>query len=92
MPLSYHDNISDFSCQKIKTKPNDIVYLFTDGYIDQFGGQEEKKFQRTQFKQVLLKNHKNPLAVQKEMLLDIYHTWKGSEDQVDDITVVGLKL
>jgi CheY-like chemotaxis protein len=92
MPLSYHDNISDFSCQKIKTKPNDLVYLFTDGYIDQFGGQEEKKFQRTQFKQVLLKSHKNPLAVQKEMLLDIYHTWKGSEDQVDDITVVGLKL
>jgi sigma-B regulation protein RsbU (phosphoserine phosphatase) len=92
MPLSYHDNISDFSCQKIKSKPNDLVYLFTDGYIDQFGGQEEKKFLRNQFKQVLLRIHKNPMVVQKEMLMDTYNNWKGNGDQVDDITVVGLKL
>jgi sigma-B regulation protein RsbU (phosphoserine phosphatase) len=92
MPLSYHDNISDFSCQKIKTRQDDLIYLFTDGYIDQFGGQEDKKFLRDQFKQVLLKIHKHPLEVQKEMLLDIYNKWKGNGDQVDDITVVGLKL
>jgi serine phosphatase RsbU (regulator of sigma subunit) len=82
----------DFSHQEIKTEPNDLVYLFTDGFVDQFGGQEEKKFLRDQFKQVLLKIHKNPLAVQKEMLLDTYNTWKGNGDQVDDITVVGLRL
>jgi serine phosphatase RsbU (regulator of sigma subunit) len=92
MSLSYHDKMSDFSCQEIKTRPDDLVYLFTDGYIDQFGGQEEKKFLRNQFKQILLKIHKNPLAVQKEMLLDTYTNWKGNGDQVDDITVVGLKL
>jgi len=92
MPLSYHDKISDFSCQEIKTRQDDLIYLFTDGYVDQFGGQEDKKFLRNQFKQVLLKIHKNPMEVQKEMLLDTYKIWKGSEDQVDDITVVGLKL
>ncbi len=92
MTLSYLDNIFDFSRQEIKTRPDDLVYLFTDGYIDQFGGQEEKKFLRDQFKQVLLKIHKNPLVVQKEMLLDTYNSWKGNGDQVDDITVVGLKL
>ena len=92
MPLSYHDNISDFSCQEIKTRRNDLIYLFTDGYTDQFGGQREKKFLRAQFKELLLGNHKNPLAVQKEMLLDTFHNWKGSQEQVDDITVVGLKL
>ena len=92
MTLSYQDNIFDFSHQEIKTKPNDLVYLFTDGFVDQFGGQEEKKFQRTQFKQVLLKINKNPMIVQREMLRDIYNSWKGNREQVDDITVVGLRL
>jgi phosphoserine phosphatase RsbU/P len=92
MTLSYQDNAANFSHQEIETKKNDIVYLFTDGFVDQFGGQEDKKFRRAQFKQVLLKNHKNPLAVQKEMLLDTYLKWKGIGEQVDDITVVGLRL
>jgi phosphoserine phosphatase RsbU/P len=92
MTLSYQDNTPDFSRQEIKTKRKDLVYLFTDGFVDQFGGQEDKKFRRTRFKQVLLRNHKNPLPVQKEMLLDTYLKWKGKEEQVDDITVVGLRL
>ncbi|OFY61786.1 MAG: hypothetical protein A2V64_04655 [Bacteroidetes bacterium RBG_13_43_22] len=92
MTLSYQNNIFDFSRQEIKTRPDDLVYLFTDGFVDQFGGQEEKKFLRAQFKQALLKIHKHPLEVQKKMLLDTYHIWKGSGEQVDDITVVGLKL
>jgi serine phosphatase RsbU (regulator of sigma subunit) len=92
MTLSYDDNISDFSRQEIQTKPNDLVYLFTDGYVDQFGGEFEKKFRKARFKEVLLRNHKYALAVQKEMLLDIYYNWKGNGDQVDDITVVGLRL
>lgn len=92
MTLSFQDNISDFTRQEIQTKPNDLVYLFTDGYVDQFGGECEKKFRTSQFKEVLLSNHKYALTVQKEMLLDVYYNWKGSEDQVDDITVVGLKL
>lgn len=92
MTLSFQDNNSDFSHQKIKTKPNDLIYLSTDGYTDQFGGKEEKKFRRAQFKQILLKNHKYTLSVQKEMLLDTYNSWKGNGEQIDDITVVGLKL
>lgn len=92
MPISYHDNISDFTCQEINIRPNDLVYLFTDGFIDQFGGENEKKFLRNQFRQVLLKIHKNPMASQKEMLLLTYKNWKGNREQIDDITVIGLKL
>jgi serine phosphatase RsbU (regulator of sigma subunit) len=84
--------MSDFSCQEIKTRPNDLIYLFTDGYMDQFGGQELKKFRTAQFKEVLIKYHKSPLEVQKQLLLDAYLNWRGKEEQVDDITVVGLKL
>lgn len=92
MTLSYQDFISDFSRKEILTKPDDIVYLFTDGYVDQFGGERDKKFSRAQFKEVLLRNHKYDLSVQKEMLMDIYNNWKGNREQVDDITVVGLRL
>jgi sigma-B regulation protein RsbU (phosphoserine phosphatase) len=92
MTLSFQDIYSDFSHQKIKTRPGDLIYLSSDGYTDQFGGEEEKKFRRAQFREVLLKNHKNTLAVQKEMLLDTYNRWKGNGEQVDDITVVGLRL
>lgn len=92
MPLGYHRNMAGFSNHEIKTKQNDLIYLFTDGYMDQFGGQDVKKFLSSQFKEVLLRNHKNPLSVQKEILLDTHLTWKGDEEQVDDIIVLGLKL
>jgi len=92
MPLSYSDKMSDFSCQEIWTKPKDIIFLFTDGYADQFGGKEGKKFLQSQFKEILVKYHKKPLEVQKEMLQAAYLNWRGKEEQVDDITVVGLRL
>jgi phosphoserine phosphatase RsbU/P len=92
MPLSYHDKMSDFSCQEIKTKPNDLIYLFTDGYRDQFGGQNQKKFGSTHFKEFLIRHHKKPLPEQKQLLLDAYLNWRSKEEQVDDITIVGLKL
>jgi serine phosphatase RsbU (regulator of sigma subunit) len=92
MPLSHHIKMSDFSSQEITTRQDDLIYLFTDGYMDQFGGPNLKKFSSAQFKEALLRQHKNSMEIQKQMLLDTYLNWRGNEDQVDDITVVGLKL
>ena len=84
--------MDDFSTQEMVTKPDDLIYLFTDGYKDQFGGPYLKKFRSAQFKEALLKNHKEPLNVQKHILHETYIKWRGQEEQVDDITVLGLKL
>lgn len=92
MPLSYADNMSDFTGKEMKLAPEDLIYMFTDGYTDQFGGQFSRKFHRTQFKEILLKNHKRTLEWQKQLLLDAHIIWKGYEEQVDDVTVVGLKV
>jgi CheY-like chemotaxis protein len=92
MPLSYHAKMTDFSSQEIKTRKNDLIYLSTDGFIAQFGGQKQKKFSSAQFKELLIIHHMNPLEVQKQLLLDAFLNWKGKEEQVDDITVVGLRL
>jgi serine phosphatase RsbU (regulator of sigma subunit) len=92
MPLSYEDKMSDFTHYEMKMSPKDLIYMFTDGYTDQFGGPLSKKFSRKRFKEILLKNQKRTLEWQKQLLLDAHIIWKGYEDQVDDITVVGLKI
>ncbi len=90
--LAYSENLSDFSLQKMILHPDDIIYMFTDGYKDQFGGQDMKKLGSCRFRELLIRSHKNPLETQKQLLLDALNDWKGNEEQVDDITVVGLKL
>ena len=92
MPLSHHVRMTDFSSREIKTRLDDRVYLFTDGYRDQFGGQNLKKFGSIQFKELLIRNNQKSLDIQKQILMETYLSWKGIEEQVDDITVVGLKL
>jgi DNA-binding response OmpR family regulator len=92
MPLSFEENMSDFTKQEMKLESEDLIYMFTDGYTDQFGGPRSKKFSRAQFKDTLSKNHKKPLEIQKKLLLQAHLDWKGNEDQVDDVTVVGLKI
>jgi phosphoserine phosphatase RsbU/P len=92
MPLSHHLIMKDFSSKEVKIQKNDCVYLFTDGYMDQFGGQMVKKFGYQRFRDLLLRIHQMPFKSQKVALLNEFVTWKEQEDQVDDITIVGLKL
>jgi serine phosphatase RsbU (regulator of sigma subunit) len=68
------------------------VYLFTDGYADQFGGPNGRKFMYKQFKEVLLKNNDKTMLEQKEILENILVNWKGKNEQIDDITVIGIKI
>jgi serine phosphatase RsbU (regulator of sigma subunit)/Flp pilus assembly protein TadD len=72
--------------------PGDAVYLFSDGLADQFGGPKGKKFKYKQFKDLLLAAASQPLPEQKKNLEQAFDNWKGSQEQVDDVCVVGLRV
>ena len=69
----------------------DLLYLYSDGYADQFGGPSGKKFKHKQFKQLLLEIHKKPLSEQKSILDQRFESWRGSIEQLDDLCVIGIK-
>jgi serine phosphatase RsbU (regulator of sigma subunit) len=66
-----------------------MIYLFTDGYADQFGGPERKKFKYRRFRHLLLTIHKLPVQEQRLHLIKSMEDWMGSEEQIDDIMVLG---
>jgi serine phosphatase RsbU (regulator of sigma subunit) len=84
-PQSFRNN-------EIDLKEGDCLYLFSDGYADQFGGLESKKFMYKKFEELLLQVHSLPVEAQKDELYKTYLKWKGSNDQVDDILVIGIKI
>lgn len=93
MPIGIHLNFKrPFTLVELDVKKGDMVYLFSDGYADQFGGIRNKKFRYKNFQDLLLKNHKKPLEKQKEILEKTILEWKGNHNQVDDILVMGYKI
>lgn len=94
IPIGYSDKEVDFENISLEVSKNDLVYMFSDGYVDQFGGPDErtKRFMIKRFKEILLANHLLPLEQQKETLLSELITWKGDSDQTDDILVLGIRF
>jgi sigma-B regulation protein RsbU (phosphoserine phosphatase) len=81
-----------FANNEIEIRKDDMIYLFSDGYADQFGGPDNKKFLTRKFEELLLEIHKKPLEEQKEYLKTTLYNWMGGNDQVDDILVIGIKI
>jgi serine phosphatase RsbU (regulator of sigma subunit) len=81
-----------FQKQTIHYQPNTTFYLFTDGYRDQFGFENDEKFLMKRFKQLLLDNYHKPMAEQYEILLETHLNWRGQAVQTDDILVIGFRL
>ncbi|MES2397155.1 MAG: SpoIIE family protein phosphatase [Bacteroidota bacterium] len=81
-----------FTNHKIKLEKGDAIYLFTDGYADQFGGEKGKKFKYSKFKELLIENYEKTAKEQKNILDTHFEKWKGDLEQVDDILVIGIKV
>jgi serine phosphatase RsbU (regulator of sigma subunit) len=69
-----------------------LVYLFSDGYADQFGGEQGKKFKVKNLGDLLLSNSAKPLEMQKEILDTTFDSWKKHLEQVDDVSLIGLRF
>lgn len=93
MPIGIHLNFDrHFTNHEIDIDKGDIVYLFSDGYADQFGGPRNKKFRYKQFQELLLANYNKDLETQKQILEQSFKEWKGDYQQVDDVLVLGYKI
>ena len=92
MPIALYDKMVSFSSNEVELQQGDCLYIFSDGFVDQFGGPKDKKFMKKRFKQLLIDNHNLPMDEQKELLDKAYEEWKGEGEQVDDVLVIGLKV
>ncbi|MBI3136367.1 MAG: tetratricopeptide repeat protein [Bacteroidetes bacterium] len=81
-----------FNTHTLTLKTSDLIYLFTDGYADQFGGLKNKKFKYASLKKLLLSVASRNLDEQREALKSNFSDWKGPMEQVDDVCVVGVRL
>jgi serine phosphatase RsbU (regulator of sigma subunit) len=91
-PVGKFDYISGFTNHHIDLKKGDMIYLFSDGYADQFGGENNKKFKSKQFRDLLLSVSAKDVLIQKEIIEETFVKWKGANDQVDDVCVMGVRI
>ncbi|RLD50800.1 MAG: hypothetical protein DRI94_07740 [Bacteroidetes bacterium] len=94
MPVGSNKKLNDipFKNKYLTLKTNDCIYLFSDGFADQFGGKFLKKFNSRRFREMLLHIHSHPMAKQEEMVDKILDKWKGNSEQIDDILLIGIKI
>lgn len=93
MPIAIHMNDHlPFTNNEIALQKDDTFYISSDGYADQFGGEDGRKFMSKKYKEMLLRIWDKPMDEQKEIILKAHLDWKGGHDQVDDILVVGVRV
>jgi serine phosphatase RsbU (regulator of sigma subunit) len=93
MPIGlYDDEVNPFSNKELQFKENDIIYLFSDGYVDQIGGPNRKTYRSRKFKQLLTNIHQKSLNEQKVILEREFYEWRRNIEQIDDIMVMGIRF
>ncbi len=93
MPVGKHDRQDvPFTQHEIDLQSGDVVYTLTDGYPDQFGGEKGKKFMSKNLRELLASNSHLPMMQQKEILNQTFHNWVGALEQIDDVTILGVRV
>jgi serine phosphatase RsbU (regulator of sigma subunit) len=87
-----HSAPAAFVTHTLPLQPQDCIYLSTDGYADQFGGERGKKFMVKRFHELLLQIHTQPMHTQQTTLSNTFNQWKGNLQQVDDVLVMGIRI
>jgi len=94
MPIGIYlrKDAETFTKNVIQLQKDDVFYIFSDGYQDQFGGEKGDKFMTKNFKSLLVDIHKQPVNDQYRILEETMNNWKGNFDQIDDILIIGVKV
>ena len=93
MPIGIHRRAKEsFTNHVIEIQKDDVIYIFSDGYVDQFGGADGRKFLPSNFKNLLFDIHQKPFSEQRNILEQNFESWRGEHKQLDDILVIGFKI
>ena len=93
MPIGIFDMAdAEFTTNNIQSLPGDMIYMFSDGYADQFGGPDSKKFKYSRLKELFVSVHEKPLMEQKKIIEKTFLEWRGEDQQIDDVLVMGYRI
>ncbi|MBL4585723.1 MAG: tetratricopeptide repeat protein [Flavobacteriales bacterium] len=87
-----HEDVRDYNLHEIDLKKDDVLYIFSDGVSDQFGGEKGKKFGYKRLKAMLLKMHLEPMEKQQNIYEKTINEWMGDDDQIDDLLLIGIRV
>jgi serine phosphatase RsbU (regulator of sigma subunit) len=91
-PIGKYRNPEPYITHTIELQKGDSIYIFSDGYADQFGGEKGKKFKGANFKKLLLSIQQETMERQKELINEAFENWRGKLEQIDDVCVIGVKV
>ncbi|MBW6481895.1 MAG: SpoIIE family protein phosphatase [Vicingaceae bacterium] len=91
-PIGKYSTEESFTTHSIELQKGDSIYVFTDGFADQFGGEKGKKLMYKPFKELLLSIQESNMDEQKEILEKYFESWKGTLEQVDDVCIIGVRI
>ena len=91
-PIGKFDNPEPYITHTLELQKGDTIYVFSDGYADQFGGEKGKKLKTANFKKLLLSIQNETMDKQKQLLEDAFEKWKGDIEQLDDVCVIGVRV
>ncbi len=92
MPVGKGEKTISFTSYALELQKGDSLYLYTDGFADQFGGEKGKKFKYKPLHNIFISNIDKPCAEQKELLNTVFENWRGNLEQVDDVCIIGIKI
>lgn len=91
-PIGKFENLQPYNTHSFQLEKGDTIYIFSDGYSDQFGGEKGKKYKSSKFKKFLLSIQENSMEKQLNLLANEFKKWRGSIEQIDDVCVIGLRI
>lgn len=91
-PIGQYERRIPFKTHEVQIEKGDRIYISSDGYVDQFGGELDKKFSTKRFKELLIELKNTPIKDQQNILDNHFLQWKGNREQIDDICIIGIEF